>query len=100
MTLGVGVGLCVAAFWFELSRARGGNALSWAYVVEWPLLAGFAVYIWWRVLHPGEGRRERREPVELAPEVSTMLHAWEEHQRDLRHAQSADLRSPDDDTGL
>ena len=39
--------LCV----WQLHRALGGNELSWAYVFEWPLFAGYAVYMWWRLLH-------------------------------------------------
>jgi hypothetical protein len=39
--------LCV----WQLSRALGGNELSWAYVFEWPLFAGYAVYMWWRLVH-------------------------------------------------
>lgn len=75
-----GLALCAAAFWFELGRAERGNTLSWAYVFEWPLLAVFAVYIWWRVQH-GEPRphRERREPG-LAPEYDAMRRAWLDHQ--------------------
>jgi hypothetical protein len=39
--------LCV----WQIYRAVGGNSLSWAYVFEWPLFAGYAVYMWWRILH-------------------------------------------------
>ena len=46
---------------FELGRAEGGNELSWAYVFEWPLLAIFAVYMWWKLLHPGFTIRRVRE---------------------------------------
>ncbi|MDM4720457.1 hypothetical protein QTQ03_13050 [Micromonospora sp. WMMA1363] len=42
----------VAAFlglgWWQLSRAAGGNAISWGYAVEWPVFAGFVVFLWWR----------------------------------------------------
>ncbi len=41
------IALCV----WQLNRALGGNELSWAYVFEWPLFAGYAVYMWWRLLH-------------------------------------------------
>lgn len=44
--------LCV----WQISRAVGGNTLSWAYVFEWPLFAGYAIYMWWRFVH------ERPEP--------------------------------------
>jgi DNA-binding transcriptional regulator of glucitol operon len=42
----------VAAFtalgWWQISRAAAGNTLSWAYAVEWPIFAGFAIFIWVR----------------------------------------------------
>ncbi len=39
--------LCV----WQITRALGGNSLSWAYVFEWPIFAGYAVYMWWRFVH-------------------------------------------------
>jgi len=36
---------------WQVSRAVGGNELSWAYVFEWPLFAAYAVYMWWRIVH-------------------------------------------------
>jgi len=72
------------AFWFELGRAEGGNELSWAYVFEWPLLAVFAIYMWWKVLDPErQSRVTTKRRKELAPEFHGMLSAWQEHQRDL-----------------
>jgi hypothetical protein len=37
--------------WWQLSRALAGNTLSWAYTFEWPLFAGYAVYVWWQLIH-------------------------------------------------
>lgn len=34
--------------WWQVSRAVGGNLLSYAYAVEWPVFAGFVVYVWLR----------------------------------------------------
>jgi hypothetical protein len=46
--------------WWQLSRALGGNTLSWAYTFEWPLFAAYAVYVWWQLIHdqptPGVSR--------------------------------------------
>ena len=49
--------LMVVSFWgmlwlgdWQLHRALGGNALSWAYTFEWPLFAGFAVVFWARTI--------------------------------------------------
>ncbi|EWT07675.1 hypothetical protein N864_01000 [Intrasporangium chromatireducens Q5-1] len=41
-----GVAVCLAAAGVELGRALGGNPLSWVYTFEWPLIAGYVVYIW------------------------------------------------------
>jgi len=77
LTLVVGLALCTAAFVFELGRAEGCNELSWAYVFEWPLLALFAIYMWWKLLHPGFTFRRAREKPAVAPEYAGMLHAWQ-----------------------
>ena len=39
--------LCI----WQITRAVDGNTLSWAYVFEWPIFAGYAVYMWWRFVH-------------------------------------------------
>jgi hypothetical protein len=45
-------GFLALCYW-QINRALGGNNLSWAYVFEWPLFAGYAVYMWWRFVHEG-----------------------------------------------
>lgn len=48
--------ICASAFVIELSRALAGNSLSWAYVFEWPVLGGYAIYMsreLWRGERPG-----------------------------------------------
>lgn len=40
-------GMLGLAAW-QYFRAAGGNAMSWGYFLQWPVFAGFAVYIWWR----------------------------------------------------
>ena len=52
----------LALGWWQISRAASGNTLSWAYAVEWPIFAGFVVFVWWR-----EVRHSLRGP-EAAPE--------------------------------
>ncbi len=94
VSLVIGLVLCVAAFWFELSRAIGGNALSWAYVFEWPLLGGFAVYMWWQLLHPGRDNRVNRKVKSLDPSFSGMLERWEESRDELEKSRDSDGDSP------
>ncbi len=93
-TLVGGLLLCGAAFWFELRRAEGGNELSWAYVFEWPLLALFALYMWWKILHPEF--RLRRPPTKpaIAPEYEGMLAAWQDEVRRLEATQHDDDGAP------
>ncbi|MDG4756361.1 hypothetical protein [Micromonospora sp. WMMD710] len=46
--------------WWQISRATAGNSLSWGYAVEWPIFAGFVVYVWWREVKLA--RRRAAEP--------------------------------------
>ncbi len=45
----------VALFWWQVQRVREGNTLSWAYVFEWPFFTGYAIYLWWRLVHDQPG---------------------------------------------
>ncbi len=60
---------------WQFQRAYDGNTLSWAYTFEWPLFAGYAIYVWWQLIHddpvpftrrPGARRGPDGEP--LGPE--------------------------------
>lgn len=62
------VATCLALGWWQLQRATGGNQLSWAYTVEWPFFAGYAAWVWWKLLHeepefarPGKDRVAKAE---------------------------------------
>jgi hypothetical protein len=51
---------------WQLGRALDGNTLSWAYTFEWPLFAGYAIYVWWQLVHdqhvPGASRPAKAAP--------------------------------------
>jgi hypothetical protein len=51
---------CIALCWWQVTRALSGNALSWAYVFEWPIFAAYGVYMWWKLIHdhPAGNRSE------------------------------------------
>jgi hypothetical protein len=51
---------------WQISRALGGNTLSWAYVFEWPLFACYAVYMWWRFVH--EAAEDTPPPATARPD--------------------------------
>lgn len=62
VALGLTVPACALACWWQTSRALSGNTLSWVYSFEWPFFAGYAVYMWWRLIHedPTEANRTLR----------------------------------------
>ncbi|MBX6355519.1 MAG: hypothetical protein IRZ05_06625 [Micromonosporaceae bacterium] len=53
------VGGCLALGWWQIRRAAGGNALSWAYAVQWPVFAGFVAFLWWREVRRALGHEPR-----------------------------------------
>lgn len=63
--------------WWQISRATAGNSLSWGYAVEWPVFAGFVVYVWWREVKFARRRAAEADappadpPVEPAPAATT-----------------------------
>ena len=67
LTVLVVVPAFVAMTWWQASRALDGNTLSWAYTVEWPVFAGYAVYLWWWLLHTQPAAAaERADPAAAA----------------------------------
>jgi hypothetical protein len=77
--LAAGLALCLGAFIIELMRALGGHSFSWLYVFEWPLFAGFAIYMWWNLLQ-GYDRAPRPSTNDSSSQPSvtpdTDLDAW------------------------
>ena len=55
--------ICIPAFVLEVKRALDGNALSWAYVFEWPFLGLYALYMWHKLLQDERGDDPRRPVV-------------------------------------
>lgn len=56
---------CGVLAWWQVTRAIGGNALSFGYALLWPVFGIFVMVIWWR-----EARVELRgrvEPTEQVP---------------------------------
>jgi hypothetical protein len=54
LTLAIALPGCLAAGWFELTRALGGREIAWVYAGEWPLYGVLGTYLWWRLLHQRE----------------------------------------------
>jgi hypothetical protein len=59
----------LALGWWQLGRATAGNTLSWAYTLEWPVFAGFVVFLWIReVQHERAGTTPAPPPGSEPPE--------------------------------
>ena len=72
---------------WQYSRAIGGNGLSWAYVFEWPLFAGFGIVFWARTI---------RDEFRVRRGIDTViLHGYASHLPDGVHMRSAQ-EVPDD----
>ncbi len=88
LTLVLGLAICIGAFCIEVMRALEGNALSWVYVIEWPILAAFALYMWWNLLNGRAGNGHRR-PAATRPvaghdeEYDEKLVAWNRYLKDM-----------------
>jgi hypothetical protein len=82
--------ICISAFVIEISRVLSGNTLSWAYVVEWPILGAYAIYMWHKLL------KDERSPESMShrvtDEVDPQLAAWNEYLAQVHHGDQSDQR--------
>lgn len=85
--------ICVSAFVIEMSRALSGNTLSWAYVVEWPVLGAYAVYMWRKLLKEEASADPTPTPPTL--EDDERLRAWNDY---LAKVHSNDQSDPSRDS--
>jgi hypothetical protein len=72
--------------WWQVTRAASGNTLSFGYAIEWPVFAGFVVFVWWReVRHTLRGTRtERPTPAPSATAGSELAAATAGVRRPVR----------------
>jgi DNA-binding transcriptional regulator of glucitol operon len=61
---------CLGLGWWQLSRAQGGNSISWGYTFEWPVFAAFFGFLWYREVQLALRKPAEDEPApaEEAPE--------------------------------
>lgn len=59
------VAFCGLGYW-QFSRAADGNAISWAYAVEWPVFALFTAALWVREVRTAL-KEERGDAPEAPP---------------------------------
>jgi hypothetical protein len=88
---------CLAAGWFELSRARHGRTIAWVYTFEWPVFAVLFAWMWWRVVTEREDRRPSppRAPGHAdIPDDDPGLRAWRDYLETLEHDGARTDRAP------
>ena len=78
--------LCTTAFVVEILRALGGNTLSWAYVFEWPVLLGYGIYMWHRLVREERGDADGRLAAPAVDEDDAALAAWNRYLSELHAA--------------
>ncbi|MEV5631219.1 hypothetical protein [Micromonospora tulbaghiae] len=66
---------CLGMGWWQVTRAAGGNAISFGYAIEWPVFAGFVIFVWWREVRQtlragGPAPTEDTAPAEPGPSVT------------------------------
>jgi hypothetical protein len=62
---------CVALTWWQVSRALGGNTLSWVYTVEWPIFGVYAAFMWWKLVHDEPAAADAPGPAPLDRPAAT-----------------------------
>jgi hypothetical protein len=80
---------CLLAGWWQVTRALGGNGLSYLYSVEWPCFALIGIWVWWVQIHtdpntvgaPAQRRmQEARSNAGIAPVVPQRRYEDEDEQ--------------------
>lgn len=89
LALAVWVAGCAAATWWQVARALSGNTLSYAYVFEWPALAGFGIFVWWRLLHTSPEEAADRSAQRTAAELVELEAAASRRDRDAEDPELA-----------
>jgi DNA-binding transcriptional regulator of glucitol operon len=72
----VAVLVVVVAFlrlgWWQVQRAAAGNLLSYGYAVQWPVFAGFVVFVWIKEMRSARRAEPTTKPsAERAPTPRT-----------------------------
>jgi hypothetical protein len=67
---------CVAATWWQASRALSGHSLSWFYTFEWPAFALIAIAAWWHLIHEDPEARAARRKANAEIEPANRKAEW------------------------
>jgi len=85
--------LCTVFTVVEVQRASEGVWRAWVYMVEWPLIGAFCIWIWYRFKRESGGgfvRQWKQRVARYTAERESddpQLQAWREYQRQVRHGE-------------
>jgi DNA-binding transcriptional regulator of glucitol operon len=88
----------LALGWWQIGRARDGNTLSFGYAFEWPLFAGFVVFVWIKEIRAELHRDEPPPPppaVEVPDELAEQPGYVPFHATPVRPREGVDDGDPD-----
>lgn len=89
---------CLAAGWFELTRALHGHEIAWVYTFEWPLFGVLFAWMWWRVVTDRDTRRPSPRSAHAAnrdiADDDPGLQAWRAYLAELGHDEETTDRAP------
>lgn len=91
------IGFCLAAGWFELTRALRGHTIAWVYTFEWPLFAVLVAWMWWHVVTGRDVRRPSPPPRTGRGDIPADdpgLLAWRDYLDGLGHDGASTDRAP------
>jgi hypothetical protein len=94
------VGSFLGLGWWQISRATAGNSLSWGYAVEWPIFAGFVVYVWWREVRLARRAAQGATEPPAEPPPAATAGSRPAVRRPVRVTRVPVNASPGDDTAL
>ncbi|GAA3521192.1 hypothetical protein [Actinocatenispora rupis] len=91
---------CLGMCWWQLTRAQGGNTLSWGYTFEWPVFGVFAVAFWGKLIRDERRRTEPEQPTRLSAPVLAGARPPAEPERIRRVERAAPVEDTRDDPEL
>ena len=79
------VAICLAAGWWQVNAAIGGNSLSYLYAIEWPAFAVLGVFGWYALLnrekiseHQEKARRDYEEKMRAEAKLARQVDVEED----------------------
>ncbi|MFC0083059.1 hypothetical protein ACFFRE_13065 [Aciditerrimonas ferrireducens] len=73
----------VGLWWWQWHAALAGNELSWAYTFEWPIFTGYAIFVWWKMVHQQPEPKAKGTRVERGAVTRPVGWALEKHPQEF-----------------